>query len=55
MLVKVRFDQNSNEHKKLKKNRKNKKPTRIVYIYRIDVQETYLADLDKIEKKLAQK
>ena len=35
MLVKLRFDQNSNEHKKFKKNRKNEKPPHIVLLCHI--------------------
>ena len=42
---------NSNDHNKFKKNQKNEKPVHIVLLYRIDMQETYLANLDKIEKK----
>ena len=39
----------------LKKNQKMEKPAHIVCTYRIYVQESYLADLDKVEKNLAQK
>jgi hypothetical protein len=34
-LVKVRFDQYSNEHKKFKKNQKNEKPVHIVFLCHI--------------------
>jgi hypothetical protein len=35
MLVKVRFDQYSNEHKKIQKNQKNEKPAHIVFLCHI--------------------
>ena len=43
------------QQKEFKKNQKMEKPAHIVCTYRIYVQESYLTDLDKVEKNLAQK
>ena len=53
MLVKLRFDQNSNEHKKFKQNQKNEKPPHIVLLCHILTIQVHLGDLDKVVKKLA--
>ena len=50
-MVKPRFDQNSNEHKKFKKNQKNEKPPHIVLLCHILTIQVDKQDLDTLQQK----
>ena len=52
MLVKLRFDQFQNKHKKLKNNQKIEKPAHIVLIYRILTTQVDKQGIDTFERKM---